>query len=729
VSVRADSQQKIGDIYKLRGHVFISYRDMEVRADSATYDYNSGEIAAEGHVKFTDPKSELEADEAHYNLVTEKGWFSNARGYVRAPPVARRNVMVTQSPFHLSAERVEALGENTYQLEKGKVSLCEDEAKGWSLETRRARLELDDKVVTRGTVFRFLGVPWLYAPVLVSSAQRIPRQTGFLIPQIGNSSQKGTILGEGFFWAINPSIDLLLGVENFSRRGPASSARLRARPSEASQLNATYFGVDDRGIGPNRANRAAGETIQAQGWTPDLGHGFRGVLDVNYINSLAFQSTWATSFTAAVTPEVRQTGFLTRNFDAYSLNFYVSRYQDFLSTQQTPGNSIVIQQTPSLSLSGIDKQLGDSPFLFAFDSSAGGMERVQPSSQSTDFVPRLDFHPQLTLRTKPLWGFYLTPSIGLRATDYGTSLTTHRDSLTRLLAELSVDLRPPSLEKILAKPYRGRRFKHVIEPDVRYRLVRAHDPQDISQIVRFDAMDALAETSEIEYSVTNLILMRKDAPADQEDTPPARELISLRLSQKYYFDPTFGGALQPGQSVVWEPTLSLTGFAFAQGRRLSPVVSVLKFSPFSDYDTEVSADVSPSGGVLDVGITSRVRRGDFNLAVTDFYVSRAATLIASPGSSAPSSFHLLRTVFTYGDINRKGLSGAAAVDYNFVQGIALAGTGQVGYNFGCFGLDIEYQHFGLGTLRRENVFRMALSLANVGSFGNLKNRDKLRILQ
>ncbi len=731
VTIRADSQQKTGNTYKLKGHVSISYRDMEVRADEVTYDHTSGEVVAEGRVTFTDTRAHLEADEAHYNLVTEKGWFANARGYLRAPAVARRNIMVTQSPFYLSAERVEALEENTYQLEKGKVSLCDDQAKGWSLETRRARLDLEDKVVTHGTVFRFLRVPLLYAPVLVSSAKRSPRQTGFLIPQIGNSGQKGFILGEGFFWAINPSVDLLLGVENFSRRGPAGSARLRARPSETSDLNATYFRVNDRGIGPNRENRAQGETIQAQGQVRDLGYGFRGILDVNYINSLAFQSTWAGSFTAAVTPEVHQTGFLTKNFDAYSLNFSVSRYQDFLSAQQTPGNSIVIQQTPSLSFSGIDKQVGGSPFYFDFDSSTAGLERVQPGFQTTDFVPRLDLRPQVTLRSKPLWGLHLTPSAGLRATYYGTSLTSNRDPLTRLLAELSFDLRPPSLEKVLAKPYRGRRFKHVIEPDVRYRLVRAEDAQQIPDIVRFDQIDTLAETNEIEYSLTNLILIRKDAPPGQEDTASAHELISLRLSQKYYFDPTFGGALQPG-SVFWEPTLSVTGFAFAQGRRLSPVVSVLKFSPFSDYDTELRADISPSGGVRDAGITSRVRRGELALAVTDFYISRAATLIAtqaSPGASTSTSFNLLRAVFTYGDINRKGLSGAAGVDYNFVQRVTHAVTGQVSYNFGCFGLDFEYQYFGLGALRHENVFRMALSLANVGSFGTLKQRDKLRILQ
>jgi hypothetical protein len=48
---------------------------------------------------------------------------------------------------------------------------------------------------------------------------------------------------------------------------------------------------------------------------------------------------------------------------------------------------------------------------------------------------------------------------------------------------------------------------------------------------------------------------------------------------------------------------------------------------------------------------------------------------------------------------------------------------QVSYNFGCFALDVEYQYYNLGPLRRESQFRVALSLANVGTFGNLKPRE------
>ncbi len=129
---------------------------------------------------------------------------------------------------------------------------------------------------------------------------------------------------------------------------------------------------------------------------------------------------------------------------------------------------------------------------------------------------------------------------------------------------------------------------------------------------------------------------------------------------------------------------------------------------------------------MNAGITSHLRRGPFGLAFTDFFINRTAapSTPLAPLAKLPS-FNLLRTVATYGDVNRKGLSGAFGLDYNFAQGIAHQVVSQVSYNFGCFGLDFEYRRFVLGALRRENQFRVALSLANVGTFGNLKPRERL----
>ncbi|MBZ5516817.1 MAG: LPS-assembly protein LptD, partial [Acidobacteriia bacterium] len=495
-----------------------------------------------------------------------------------------------------------------------------------------------------------------------------------------------------------------------------------------SDLFVEYSGVNDKGSGPQRQSRAPGQSLRVIGEAKDVGGGFRGVLNVDYITSLAYRLTFTDNFMQAVTSEVHQTGFLTKNFDAYSLNFFASRYQNFLTAQLVPGNSIIIRQTPGVDFSGIDRQVGNSSFYFAFDFSAAGVGRTQPGFVTPQLSTRLDFHPEITLRTKPFLGFHLTPTLGLDATHYGTSLNAPNQGVNRLLGDFSVDLRPPSFEKVFARPHWGRRFKHVIEPDIRYRLVRAHDAENLLDVVRYDRLDIFAETNEIEYSLTNSLLSRKETSKGEK--PQARELISWRISQKYYFDPTFGGALVPGQRVVFDPTISLTGFAFAQGRRLSPIVSVLKLAPSSHYDTELRADMDPAGGgVLNAGITSNLRRGPAGLSFTDFFINRTAALstpIAPTGSlAALPSFHLLGAMASYGNSSRKGFSGAVGLNYNLAQRIAHQAVSQLSYNFGCLALDFEFIRFALGTLRRENQFRIAISLANMGSFGNLKPRERL----
>jgi LPS-assembly protein len=735
VMIRADSQQKDNDTYHLRGHVQIAYEEMRVTADEASIDAASGDVMAHGHVVFDDPKSHLAAEEVHYNIRTHKGWFSNAVGYVHPKGPPRPRVLKTENPFYIWGETVDRLDENTYLVDHGRMTSCECAKKGWLISARQARVTVDDKAVAHDAIFRFLGIPIFYFPIVVDSIARQPRQTGFLLPHVGNSTQKGYIVGDGFFWAINPSADLLLGIEDYSKRGLAERGEFRAKPSQNADFTVQYFGVNDKYA--NTSLRAPGESIHATGRDDDIGDGFRAAANVDYVNTMAFRLTWSSTYTEAVSSEAVQSGFVTKNWDAYSFNVSAERYEDFLSTQLVPGNAVIIRHLPNFQFAGEDREIGNSPVYFSFETSADAVGRTESGLTLPLLEDRLDFHPQLLLRPKEFWHFRFIPSIGFRATRYGASLAPDHTPVDRLLAEVGLDLRPPSLEKVFTRSYRGYRLKHVIEPDIQYHLVRAHDPEDVLDIPLFDAMDIFTETNEVEYSLTNSILARRDVPDNSPNEPQARDIFSWRISQKYYFDPTFGGALESGQTNIFASTIDLTGFAFEHGQRFSPIDSVFKFAPFSNYDTEIRTDINPSGagGILDAGITSHVKRGLLGVSFTDFFINRPSYLksllgstITSPLSTtsvALTAFNALGTVVTYGDPNRKGLSGALGLDYNLEQKLVQHVVNQLSYNFGCFAIDVEYQYFNLGPLRRESQFRVALALANVGTFGNLKPRERL----
>lgn len=724
LTTQSDHRRFANNVLHLRGHVVIDYRDMRITADRATYNRSTGSMEARGHVVFDDPRGHLEAQYLNYNVYSDRGWFSKVRGYIRFPAPAGQPTE-TSTQLFMRAERIDRLDPDTYTIQDVHVSTCRKESHGLAFGLGSAKLEIGHALTGREAVFRFLGIPVLYLPFVAVSAARNPRQSGFLLPQIGENTQKGFEIGDGFFWAINPSADLLLGAEDYSLRGLGFSGRFRARPSETSSITANFFAIDDHATSKNIIH-APGGSFEVIGTSGNLGDGFRGVVDASYVNSLAFRETWAENFNTAVFSEARQTGFATKSFGPYSMNFYASRYQDFLSaTPVNPAkNSVIIRQAPSVSFSGIDTELGRSPFFFAFDTSGEAVGRSEPGFSTPTLTSRIDFFPRITWRVRPFWDFHLTPTFGIDETYYGTSLRPDHAPVNRLIAEASVDLRPPSFEKTFTHPLWGRRFKHVIEPDIRYRLLKPTDPQDIFDIVRFDTMDLLTDDNEIEYSLTNSLLERKDVPAG-EAPPPARDLLSLTISQKYFFDPTFGGTTSLGSQIAIQPALSLTGFSFPEGRRWSPVDSVLMFSPVSRFDAEFRTDIDPQGGgLLNAGITSRIQEHSLDLALTDFFVNHTELLPAPIAPAIPPqlrpSFNLLDVIASYSNPRHKRWTEGFRLDYNLAQGIVEDFVGQASYNFGCFGLNAQYERFNLGAIRNENTFRLSITLGRIGTFGSLR---------
>src|SRR5205814_8469246 len=118
------------------------------------------------------------------------------------------------------------------------------------------------------------------------------------------------------------------------------------------------------------------------------------------------------------------------------------RYQDFLCAKGSvaagspsslpcvpssapPGSSVSIRELPSFSFSGMDRQVGNSPLFFSFDTSAAAVGRAEPGLE-TGLAERLDFHSAVTLRTRPFWGFLLPTTLGFEASSCGTRHSTSR---------------------------------------------------------------------------------------------------------------------------------------------------------------------------------------------------------------------------------------------------------------------------------------------------------------
>jgi LPS-assembly protein len=312
----------------------------------------------------------------------------------------------------------------------------------------------------------------------------------------------------------------------------------------------------------------------------------------------------------------------------------------------------------------------------------------------------------------------VTPSFTLRSTRYGEQLQNGAlldQSLVRTTEEFSVDLRPPAFDRIWGGG--DTKWKHVIEPQVVYRLVNGVNQFD--RFVRFDEDETLSNTNEIEYGFTQR-LFRKTGSNDAE------ELVSWRIAQKYYFDPTFGGAIVVGERNVLQALDSITPFAFADTTRsYSPVVSDLRITPGGRYDAQFRLDYDPRRGqITAAGTLLKVRpyRQSF-VTLADFSAVNLKTP-SSPPNLAPRS-NQVRALIGYGDLNRRGWNTAFGFSYDVTQHFFQNQVAQISYNGSCCGLGFEFRRLSLGTVRVENQYRIVLLIANIGSVGNLRRQERV----
>jgi LPS-assembly protein len=78
----------------------------------------------------------------------------------------------------------------------------------------------------------------------------------------------------------------------------------------------------------------------------------------------------------------------------------------------------------------------------------------------------------------------------------------------------------------------------------------------------------------------------------------------------------------------------------------------------------------------------------------------------------------------YGSSLRKGLNVATTAYYDYQRGLLEFLFSQATYNTDCCGFSLQFRRFSFG-IRNENQYLLSFSIANVGSFGNLRRQDRI----
>lgn len=764
VTMRALEQEKQGTIYKLRGQAEVRYRSYILYADEITYDSDTGQAHADGHVVLDGgPNDEhIEANHGTYNVRAETGHFEHVVGTTGMRVRGTRMILTSSSPFAFSGKVVDKTAPDHYVVYDGTVTSCELPRPKWLFTARKAQVDAGANAELYHSDFQIKGVPIFYFPFAAYPVNRERRQSGFLLPSFGQSSTKGTIIGEGLYWAMNRSMDGTVGAEYFSKRGWSQHGEFRAQPSETSFLDLNYFGVLDRGIGSPPVQQG-GEDVRLAG-EGTFRHNFRAVANVDYLSSFVFRLAFNEVFTQAVYSEVKSLGFLSNTTNGYSYNASVQRYQNFEST--TTGDVVTILHAPSFETSTVERQIDHSPFYWSYDAAAEGLSRSEPGFSTANLVGRFDLNPSLSVPLV-LKGWSIRPDLTLRDTYYTQQLLSSfstfvplSDGINRKALEGSIEVRPPALDRVFDHEFMKRKWKHVIEPRVVYNYVTGVN--NFNNILRFDERDILSNTNEVEYAVVNRIYAKRtsDEPEDcgpggmplltvggatpqsripwqrqplPHDTPcssdpKVREVVTWELAQKYFLDPTFGGAVTAGVRNVFTTTADLTGIAFVTApRHLSPLISRLRVNTSNRTDIEWDLDYDFQAGLVNAStVLANYHIGQFTFGGEDAYMrEQGDTSATTTGGVATPRFNQFRLLAGFGRANKPGFSGAASIGFDATLNFLQYSSVQTAYNWDCCGLSLEYRRFALGSVRNENQFRFNFSLSNIGSFGNLRRQEKL----
>jgi LPS-assembly protein len=720
------------------------------RADEMEYNQDTGDVMAKGNVFYHnfDRNVRIWCSRLEYNTDEETGKFYDVVGESHPHIIAKPGMLTTSNPFHFEGKWAERIGEK-YILYHGFITNCKMPKPWWRLRGNRFDIIPGEKATGHNSKFILRSIPLLYLPFFYHSLEREPRKSGFLLPMPGNSSRRGFELTGGYFWAINRSYDVTYRFQYYPSRGLVSHVDFRGKPREGTDYDVILFGANDKGVTdpgcpPGQTCpplKYSGASILGVGKS-DLGNGWTAHAAVNYLSSFRFRQEWSESYSEITGSEIHSVGFINKDWSTYTIDAIFARLQNYQSSEiqvrdpvtnalSYETNAVTIRKLPEVEFTGRDRQfLSWLPVWFSFESAAGLLYREQPvfngatvvgKYQTSELMNRSSLAPHVTTRFNFL-GIHLVPSFGIQETYYGQSQTPYQDRFTvidtklvRSSRDFSLDIILPSLGRVFdKKTIFGDKLKHVIEPRATYQYVTGIG-SDYARFIRFDETDIKSNTNELLLGLTNRIYAKRG--------DSVQEIFTWELFQKRYFDPTFGGALVPGERNVFTATADLTAYAFLVGpRSTSPVVSVLRASPIrglavqweTDYDHRLHR-------IVDSTVSVEYRYSKFFVSAGENQIHTDPALTA-PLSPIANQFHFRGG---FGDYNRRGFSAGFEAIYDYTQHVLQYTTSQVTYNTDCCGFSVQLHTFNVGS-RVETLPRFAFTIANIATpFGNLRKQDRM----
>ncbi|MFC5699530.1 LPS-assembly protein LptD [Pseudomonas sp. GCM10022186] len=531
ISAKASRYEQEKQIATLAGDVVLRQGSMQVEADEANLHQaeNRGELV--GNVKLRDKGALVVGDHAELQLDNGEAKIDNAE-YVLHQSNTRGNA--------LYAKRQE---DAVIRLKDGTYTRCEPGDNAWHLKGNNIKLNPATGFGTATNVtLRVKDIPVFYTPYIYFPIDD-RRQSGFLPPTIGSSSDTGFLLVTPYYFNLAPNYDATLYPRYMAKRGLLTEGEFRyLTHSSEGQLGAAY--LDDK-----EDERKLMSEYEKKRWLYSWKHtgglDSRLLAEVDYtdISDPYYFDDLDTDLGVDSPTYVNQRGTLSYRGDSYTARLNAHAYELATISDITPYDRL-----PQITLDGalpfqpgglsfaystefvrFDRNLREGNFIDEDggpvnadgtigtpwnDTNIGGLDRANGD--------RVYLEPGVSLPMNWTWGF-LKPEVKYAYTQYDLTL----DSIGKAALQ-DFDSKPDRQLPIYSvdsglyfdrkTQFFGKHFTQTLEPRLYYLYVPEEDQTDIPVFDtgeytfsyaslfrdnRFSGHDRIGDANQVSLGVTN----------------------------------------------------------------------------------------------------------------------------------------------------------------------------------------------------------------------------------
>ncbi len=680
----------------LEGRAEISGENKTLHADYIKYDTVSKTAFARGNVKMTWGKDMIESEALKLNMNEETGTIYDG------------HLFVDENHFYISSSRLEKVSGQRYMADDVVFSSCDGEDKDWQIKGHNLDVTINGYGSMENASLVAGSAPVAYSPFFLFPV-KVKRQSGFLVPEFGYSTRKGSEYQQPYYWSINDSSDATFYVHTMTLRGIKAGAEYRYVLDRDSLgiIMGEYLDDQKRDTGsPSSANdwgythdswnRANSDRYW---FRTKIDHklnddGLSAKLDLDYVSD----QDYLLEFSGRKTGYDDTSGIFSKYFgrhidgndetvrmnranvskisETFSMNTDVAWYDNVIArTRNEPDDTV--KYLPRMQFGTTLLPFGDSSLLasfggnytdfYSFDGKNGDRFSMFGEAHSPRQIDNF---------------LIVDPYVGLMQTlwaDRTENRETDKDIHNRSIYRIGVNIGSRLTRRYSPEWAGSRKLIHNIEPGIGFSFVPDKEQEILPD---FDGMDIIKKQKNIKWSLTNTFI------SSEED---AHENSVTRFNRMCRF------YLEQGYDVNKAEEKSEKPF--------TPVLAEFSITPYPDFILETDAEWSVyERDFMSHNIKTIIKTDSGHAVLLEYRnTDRDADELKTGIESFRSGLELSLTsmIKAYGLFEKDILNGKTI---ETVTGLR--------YSKQCWATDINYSDKG-----NEEKITILFSLSGLGDFG------------